>query len=246
MKKAVLPMGGLALVRNRCNISRMESALVDLQSVVKSYGDRVILDHVDFRLERGDRLAIVGPSGSGKSTLLNMVGLLDEPDEGSYRFDGQDVKTLSEPERAALRSRAIGFIFQLHHLLPQLSALENVTLPALALAKKPDPKAVEERARDLLGKVGLQGQEEKQPSQLSGGERQRVAVVRALINQPKVLLADEPTGALDRANADGLTKLLLDLNEAEQVALVVVTHDETVAQVIGRVVRIDDGKLTQS
>ena len=221
----------------------MESKLVELQSVSKRYGDRVILDGVDFELGAGQRLAIVGPSGSGKSTLLNVIGLLDEPDEGSYAFDGSNVSGLSEGDKAGLRSRSIGFIFQLHHLLPQLSVLENVTLPAHALATKPDRGEMDSRGRELLERVGLKGQENKLPGQLSGGERQRVAVVRALINRPRLILADEPTGALDRANADGLTNLLLDLNRAEKTALMIVTHDETIARVIGSVRQIRDGKL---
>lgn len=224
----------------------MDSKLVQLKSVSKRFGDRVILEQIDAEIVAGDRLAIVGPSGSGKSTLLNLMGLLDEPDSGSYAFDGKNVANLSENERAGLRSRAIGFIFQLHHLLPQLSVLENVTLPAHALATRPDWSAVEERGRALLEKVGLGGQESKLPGQLSGGERQRVAVVRALINRPKLLLADEPTGALDRANADSLTELLLRLNEDESTALVVVTHDLAIARTIGSVMQITDGKLERA
>ncbi len=224
----------------------MESQLVELKSVGKRYGDRVILDGLDFRVRVGERMAIVGPSGSGKSTLLNLIGLLDKPDEGSYAFDGASVSELSETEKAGLRSLSIGFIFQLHHLLPQLSVLENVVLPAHALADKPDWAAVESRGAALLGKVGLEGQERKLPGQLSGGERQRVAVVRALINRPKLLLADEPTGALDRANARGLTELLLTLNEDEQTALVVVTHDGAIAESIGRVIRMVDGQLERA
>jgi ABC-type lipoprotein export system ATPase subunit len=224
----------------------MESPLVELESVSKRYGERSILDGLDLKIGEADRLAIVGPSGSGKSTLLNLIGLLDEPDDGGYRFDGASVDTLSEGERAGLRSRSIGFIFQLHHLLPQLSVLENVVLPAHALSKKPDWDQVESRGRELLKKVGLEGQEAKLPGQLSGGERQRVAVVRALINRPKLLLADEPTGALDRENASSLTALLLSLNESERTALVVVTHDVAIAQSIGPVVQIADGKLERA
>jgi lipoprotein-releasing system ATP-binding protein len=221
----------------------MENKLVELKSVSKRYGDRVILDHVDADIAAGERLSIIGPSGSGKSTLLNIIGLLDDPGDGSYQFDGTSVGGMAEAEKAGLRGRSIGFIFQLHHLLPQLSVLENVTLPAHALATKPNWGEVDERGRELLEKVGLKGQEDKLPAQLSGGERQRVAVVRALINRPKLLLADEPTGALDRANADGLTKLLLDLNASENTALVVVTHDEAIAKAIGSVAQIKDGKL---
>ncbi len=221
----------------------MDSTLVELKTVSKRYGERVILDGVDLTLAPGEKLAIVGPSGSGKSTLLNLMGLLDDPDEGSFRFAGTDAGGLQENEKAGLRSQSIGFVFQMHHLLPQLSVLENVTLPAHALAAKPDWSEVESRGRALLAKVGLEDQADKLPGQLSGGERQRVAVVRALINRPQLLLADEPTGALDRANAESLTKLLLELNASEETALVVVTHDEAIARAVGPVVRITDGQL---
>lgn len=224
----------------------MDKQLVALNSVSKRYGDRVILDSVNLSLDAGERLAIVGPSGSGKSTLLNIIGLLDQPDDGTYAMKGSPTAGMSENAKAALRSKEIGFIFQLHHLLPQLSVLENVTFPAHALTKQPNWDEVNARGRDLLDKVGLKDQEAKFPAQLSGGERQRVAVVRALINQPKLLLADEPTGALDRTNADSLTNLLLDLNKSEGIALVVVTHDSTIAQAIGAVAQIDNGSLQRA
>ena len=219
---------------------------MELNAVSKRYGDRVILDGVNLTLEEGEKLAIIGPSGSGKSTLLNIIGLLDEPDDGTYSIDGTATARMCENAKAALRGATIGFIFQLHHLLPQLSVLENVTFPAHALSKKPNWNEVNTRGRDLLAKVGLQDHSEKFPAQLSGGERQRVAVVRALINQPKLLLADEPTGALDRANADSLTELLLELNRSENIALVVVTHDAQIAQSVGAVAEIRDGHLTRS
>ncbi len=221
----------------------MEKQLVAMKGISKRYADRVILDAVDFEMAAGDRLAIVGPSGSGKSTLLNLVGLLDEPDGGDYHFNDQDVGSLSADAKAALRGEAIGFIFQLHHLLPQLSVLENVVLPAHALQSAPNWPDVETRGRGLLEKVGLADHAGKLPGQLSGGERQRVAVVRALINRPKLLLADEPTGALDRANAESLTELLLELNASEETALVVVTHDDTIAKTVGAVKTIANGQL---
>ena len=223
----------------------MESTLVEITSVSKRYAERTILDEVNLTLAAGERLAIVGPSGSGKSTLLNLMGLLDEPDSGSVRFDGKDVSSLSETARATLRSSAIGFVFQLHHLMPQLSVMENVTLPAFALPDKPNWAEVEARGKALLEKVGLKDHQDKLPGQLSGGERQRAAVVRALINRPQVILADEPTGALDRANADTLTQVLIDLNESEHASLVVVTHDLAIAKAVGPVSQIDNGKLTQ-
>ncbi len=222
----------------------MESTLVDITSISKRYAERIILDHVDLKLAVGERMAIVGPSGSGKSTLLNVMGLLDDPDEGVFKFDGREVARLSENAKARLRCSEIGFIFQLHHLMPQLSVLENVTLPAHALASKPNWSEVEARGAELLDRVGLKDHLNKLPGQLSGGERQRAAVVRALINRPKLILADEPTGALDRSNADKLTKLLIELNESEKASLVVVTHDLAIAKAVGPVSQIDNGKLT--
>ncbi|HEY1081292.1 MAG TPA: ABC transporter ATP-binding protein, partial [Prosthecobacter sp.] len=186
-------------------------SLITLAHISKAYqepgsGNRVqVLRDISLEIAAGESVAIVGPSGCGKSTLLNILGTLDKPDEGSYTFDGSPVAGRSPAELAALRSEKVGFIFQLHHLMPQCTVLENVLLPTLALKTKPDAAAVQARARDLLKAVGLQDRLDWKPAQLSGGERQRVAVVRALINQPKVILADEPTGALDEKNADSLT-----------------------------------------
>ena len=221
----------------------MESTLVNITAVSKHYAERTILDQVNFKLDAGERMAIVGPSGSGKSTLLNVLGLLDEQDEGTYQFDGQNIASMSEQGKAKLRGSSIGFIFQLHHLLPQLSVLENVTLPAHALATKPDWSEVKARGEELLQRVGLKEHRSKLPGQLSGGERQRAAVVRALINRPKLILADEPTGALDRTNADALTQLLMELNETDKASLVVVTHDLEIAKTVGPVSQIDNGRL---
>lgn len=219
--------------------------LVATKGLCKHYAERLILDEVDFTLNSGEMRAIVGPSGSGKSTLLNILGLLERPDTGQYLLAGQDVGGLPEAKKAEYRGRDLGFIFQLHHLLPHLTVLENVLLPAYALATKPDWSAVNGRAVSLLARVGLELHAEKLPGQLSGGERQRVAVVRALINRPKLLLADEPTGALDRRNADALTELLIGLNKTENISLLVVTHDQTVAKRLGHTMRIENGKLEE-
>jgi lipoprotein-releasing system ATP-binding protein len=225
------------------------SSIVELKNVTKSFleadggAEREILAGIDLAIESGDRMAIVGSSGCGKSTLLNILGTLDKPTSGSVSFSGKDVLGLSEKEISQLRSESIGFIFQLHHLLPQSTVLENVILPSLALAKKPNPAEVKSRAEKLLERVGLTGQMHQKPHQISGGERQRAAVVRALINRPRIILADEPTGALDQERAGELVDLLVELNEEEKVALVMVTHDPGLAERMGRVIRIDRGKL---
>lgn len=224
----------------------MSETVVELKGVSKWYPgaeDRKVLEGIDLEICSGQRFAVVGPSGCGKSTLLNLLGTLDLPSEGEVIFGGNDLQGASEKKLAALRSEEIGFIFQLHHLLPQCSALENVLVPTLALANRPNETEVRERAERLLERMGLSDQMESRPSQLSGGERQRVAVVRALINQPRLILADEPTGALDEDNATKLMDLLIELNEEESVALVLVTHDLEMAGRLGDVKVLREGKL---
>lgn len=218
---------------------------VELHHVAKSYAadsGRKVLDGLNFSIQPGQRFAIVGPSGSGKSTLLNILGTLDRPSAGKVRIVGTDTLPLGDEALARLRGETIGFVFQLHHLLPQCSALENVLAPALAL-QSVDWAETEKRALHLLGRVGLEDHVHKFPGQLSGGERQRVAVVRALINRPRLLLADEPTGALDAANASNLIDLLLEISEAEGVALVLVTHDREVAARLDEVYELRGGTL---
>ncbi|MDA1264459.1 MAG: ABC transporter ATP-binding protein [Planctomycetota bacterium] len=202
-----------------------------------------VLRGVDLTLEHGQRLAVVGPSGSGKSTLLHLIAGLDRPTSGKIRIDGTDVTALDEKGLAKLRQDTIGLVFQDHHLLPQCSALENVLVPTLVTDRRGKS---EERARELLERVGLGERLEHRPAQLSGGERQRVAVVRALINKPSLLLADEPTGALDGDSAGELSSLLLDLNESEGVALIVVTHSDALAERVGNILRLEAGALAQS
>ena len=219
---------------------------MELKGVTKWYNsapERRILDGLDLVVSAGERFAIVGPSGCGKSTLLNLLGTLDAPSEGKVIVDGIDTSGLSENAIAKIRSENIGFIFQMHHLLPQCTALENVLVPTLALANRPDPAAAVDRARMLFERVGLADKHNSQPGQLSGGERQRVAVVRALINSPKLLLADEPTGALDEDNAKRLMDLLVDLNESEGLAMIVVTHDRAIAEAVGSIRILNRGKL---
>ena len=205
----------------------------------------VVLRDVDLVLAGGESLAVIGPSGCGKSTLLNLLGTLDQPTSGRVWFDGIDLATLGEKELAAIRNRRMGFIFQSHHLLPQCTVLENVLVPTLADASSKLHEGADERARKLLQRVGLEARLHHRPGQLSGGERQRVAVVRALINQPKLLLADEPTGALDRASADELAKLLVELNREEDVTLIVVTHASDLARQMGKVFELQNGQLVQ-
>jgi lipoprotein-releasing system ATP-binding protein len=202
-----------------------------------------VLRSVDLSIAAGETLAITGPSGCGKSTLLNILGTLDRPDSGSVTLFGEDALTLDEGGLSRVRAERIGFIFQLHHLLPHLTALENVLIPALAGTTRPDRAAVHDRARRLLARVGLAAHADKKPAQLSGGEQQRVAVVRALIRQPGLLLADEPTGALDAANGAALMELLLELNAEEGTALVMVTHDPALAALMQRPLQMVEGRL---
>ena len=221
--------------------------LLEIQNLKKCYrapdgGDSVdVLRDLDLKVDAGESVAIVGPSGCGKSTLLNIIGALDRVDVGTVRVAGRDIAGLDEKALAAYRNETVGFIFQLHHLLPQCTILENVLVPTLA---QPGGTAkARERAEKLLAAVGLSHRLSHRPAQLSGGERQRAAVARALINQPKLLLADEPTGALDRVNAARLADLLVELNKTEGVALIMVTHAPDLAQRMGRVLELVDGKL---
>src|SRR5262245_55299107 len=221
--------------------------MLDVDHVSKTYptprGPLTVLADVSFSLASGDVAAITGPSGSGKSSLLYLLGALETPSSGRVRVDGQDPFALSGADVAAFRNRAIGFVFQDHHLLPQLTVLENVLLPTLV---NPEAKLsdVEKCAQALLERVGLSGRIEHLPAELSGGERQRVAVARALIQRPILLLADEPTGSLDRKNAVAIGELLLELHRHEQNILVVVTHSPDLANTFPRTAEMIDGTLT--
>ena len=226
--------------------------LLKLEKVSKNYAAAegtapvAVLRGISLDIVAGESLAIVGPSGSGKSTLLNIIGTLDQPTSGHVWLDGQDLSQLGELQLAAIRNRQIGFIFQSHHLMPQCSVIENVLVPTIADKKSKTRDGAPERAEKLLQRVGLGERLHHRPGQLSGGERQRVAVVRALINQPKLLLADEPTGSLDRASAHGLAQLLVELNREESVTLIVVTHALDLARQMGRIVELRDGQLVSS
>jgi lipoprotein-releasing system ATP-binding protein len=200
-----------------------------------------ILDGVSLELSRGDNVAIVGESGSGKSTFLHIIGSLDEATSGSVELLGSDVSDLNEDQLAKHRNENVGFVFQQHHLLPQLSALDNVLIPTLATGK-PDESKVE-RAKSLLESVGLADRMTHKPGLLSGGEQQRVAVARALICEPVLLLADEPTGSLDSANAEALGQLLLEVQQQSNAILVCVTHSSKLAGEFSRVIRLENGRF---
>ena len=205
-----------------------------------------VLRGINLDVAAGESLAIVGPSGSGKSTLLNLIGGLDRPTAGQVLLEGRDLAALSERQLAAVRATQIGFVFQLHHLLPQCTALENVLVPVLALPGRGGVAQARPWAEELLRRVGLAERMNYRPGQLSGGECQRVAVVRALINRPRLLLADEPTGSLDRHAADALADLLVELNRQEHVTLIAVTHSPSVASRMSRVLELSDGLLKDS
>jgi len=216
-----------------------------VENITKEYPTRaeplVVLRGVSLELQAGENLAILGPSGSGKSTLLSILGTLEPPTGGRVVLDGQDTSRLDEPRLAAFRNRRIGFVFQDHHLLPQCSVLENVLVPTVA-AGATSAESVS-RARQLLDRVGLSNRLEHRPAELSGGERQRVALARALINRPQVVLADEPTGNLDRTTADRVGELLVELQRQEQTILVVVTHSPRLAARMQCQRELDEGTL---
>ena len=205
----------------------------------------VVLNDISLKVSKGQSLAVVGPSGSGKSTLLNIIGALDRPTAGRVLFDDTDMAKLNDSQLAKIRNEQIGFVFQLHHLLPQCTVLENVLIPTLAGEKATSSKAFEERAVGLLKRVGLTDWLYHRPAELSAGQRQRVAVVRALINKPKLLLADEPTGSLDTEASETIAELLVELNQTEKVTLLVVTHSSRLAEYMGQVLAIEKGKLVK-
>jgi len=225
--------------------------LLSLEHINKGFGTqgdssyRPVLNDLSLQLEEGESIAILGPSGSGKTTLLNLVGGLDTPDEGKVQFREEDITGYGHKEIDLYRNRQIGFVFQFHHLLPQCTLLENVLIPTLVQSDKPSRAKSAERAETLMKRVGIWEFRNKLPGILSGGECQRAAVVRAMINAPSILLADEPTGALDSDNVKVMADLLLELNREDGLTLMVVTHSVELARRMGRTLEIRNGKLQQ-
>ena len=220
--------------------------LIDVTKRYESPGDTdglLVLKGITLKIEQGQVLVIVGPSGSGKTTLLNIIGALDSPSTGQVLLDGKDLASLNENDLARIRNHEIGFVFQLHHLLPQCTVLENVLVPTLVDTSHTAKDEVQRRAIILLERVGLKDHLMYRPGELSVGQRQRVAVVRALINKPRLLLADEPTGSLDEVASQNIADLLVELNRSEGFALVVVTHSLNLAKSMGKVVELSHGVL---
>ncbi|MGO9480704.1 MAG: ABC transporter ATP-binding protein [Candidatus Kryptoniota bacterium] len=223
----------------------MSKPIIDASQIQKIYfigkSELCVLRDVNLRIEAGEIIAVIGASGAGKSTLLHILGTLDRPTSGTVCYDGVDVFKLTDEKIAGFRSLQIGFVFQFHHLLPEFTAIENVAMPAMIAGKK--FSEVKETAGELLGEVGLSERAEHRPSELSGGEQQRVAVARALINNPKVILADEPSGNLDSRNAEALHELMLELCRKRRTTFVIATHNDHLTSLAHRVVKIEDGVL---
>ncbi len=222
--------------------------MIKIRNLCKSFqrpGEALlkVLHEVDFNVDEGEFVAIVGPSGSGKTTLMNILGLLDRPDSGDYELHGKAVAKLSPEERAQVRNEAIGFVFQQFHLVPRTTATENVELPMLYSTRSDDD--IQKRARDALCRVGLEERLTHYPSELSGGQQQRVAIARAIVNDPAVVLADEPTGNLDQKSGRQIMDLFTELNRKGSTILLI-THDDAVASAASRIVRIDNGQLTEA
>jgi len=215
--------------------------LIQAVNISKSYGELQVLKSVSVRIDKGEVVSIVGASGAGKSTLLHILGLLDRPDGGEVIIDDKTLTNISDKELSAFRNKHVGFVFQFHHLLPEFTALENVCIPGW-IGKRPE-KEVREQAIELLDYLGLKERLEHKPNQLSGGEAQRVAVARALINHPKVVLADEPSGNLDTDNARELHELFFKLRKEFYQTFVIVTHNEELAKLSDRIVNMRDGRL---
>jgi lipoprotein-releasing system ATP-binding protein len=220
----------------------VNSVLVKASHIQKSYGPLQVLKGINLEVNQGEVVAVVGASGAGKSTLLHILGTLDRPDEGKVWLDGKDVFSYSSKQLAAYRNRSIGFVFQFHNLLPEFSALENVMMPAWIAGYS--RKEVKQRAVDLLMMLGLSHRLDHKPSELSGGEQQRTAVARALINQPSLVLADEPSGNLDSKNADELHHLFFELRKKMNQTFIIVTHNTSFASMADRIVEIKDGQVT--
>lgn len=219
-----------------------EGSMITLQGITKSFGTLQVLKGIDLTIEQGEVVSIVGPSGAGKTTLLQIMGTLDKADTGTVVVNGTEVSGLKEKELSAFRNRQIGFVFQFHQLLPEFTALENVMIPAWIAGT--DTAEAQHRAKEILEFLGLAERASHKPSELSGGEKQRVAVARALINHPAVILADEPSGSLDTRNKEELHQLFFDLRDRLGQTFVIVTHDENLAQLTDRTIHMLDGRIS--
>ncbi|MDO3389441.1 ABC transporter ATP-binding protein [Bacteroides sp. ET489] len=217
--------------------------MIQLENITKSFGSLQVLRGIDLQIEKGEVVSIVGPSGAGKTTLLQIMGTLDAPDTGTVRIDGTEVGRMKEKELSAFRNRRIGFVFQFHQLLPEFTALENVMIPALIAGL--GRREAQSSALEMLNLLGLADRAAHKPSELSGGEKQRVAVARALINHPAVVLADEPSGSLDTHNKAELHQLFFDLRDRLGQTFVIVTHDESLARITDRTIHLKDGAVVQ-
>ena len=215
--------------------------MIRLRNITKSFGSLQVLRGIDLDIERGEVVSIVGPSGAGKTTLLQIMGTLDKPDSGEVTIEEQDVLRLSQKQLARFRNRHIGFVFQFHQLLPEFTALENIMIPAFIGGVS--RREAQQRAMELLDFMDLRDRATHKPNELSGGEKQRVAVARALVNRPDVVMADEPSGSLDSTNKEGLHRLFFDLRERYGQTFVIVTHDETLASMTDRTIHMKDGLL---
>ena len=222
----------------------MSTPVIELQQIRRHYvmgGETVAaLDGVDLAVHKGEMIAVMGPSGSGKSTMMNIVGCLDTPTDGRYLLDGIDVGTLSDDQLSRVRGRQIGFVFQGYNLLPRMTALANVELP---MKLTPNGKNRRQAAINALARVGLEDRANHRPNELSGGQQQRVAIARALVNEPSMILADEPTGNLDTTSTNAIIELLQDLNDSDGITIVMVTHEDEVAAATKRAIRLRDGKI---
>ena len=215
--------------------------MIEIKGVTKSFGSLQVLKGIDLRIEKGEIVSIVGPSGAGKTTLLQILGTLDKPDSGSVVVDGIETSTLSTNKLSEIRNTHLGFVFQFHQLLPEFTAIENIMIPAYIAGMK--PKETRSRAEELLEFMGLSDRATHKPNELSGGEKQRVAVARALMNNPAVILADEPSGSLDSKNKEELHKLFFELRDKFGQTFVIVTHDETLATLTDRTIHLKDGRI---
>ena len=217
--------------------------MIEIRNITKSYDSLQVLKGIDLDIVPGEVVSIVGPSGAGKTTLLQIIGSLDRPDTGSVKYDNSDIFSLKEAQLARFRNKNIGFVFQFHQLLPEFTLLENVAMPALIGGIK--RSEAYDRARELINYLGLKDRESHRPAELSGGERQRAAVARALVNRPKVVLADEPSGSLDSKNRQELHKLFFDLRRDMNQTFVIVTHDESLAADCDCIIKMRDGQITE-